>query len=152
MKLPIRKKHALLRALILLCVGVLVNMPSAFASLSDTDMSVPAIMTRLSPEGVVDVEGAPKVAVMTNLDAARPERGGSEIYQSVCVLCHATGAAGAPLFGNRAAWAPRKTKGMAVLLDHALHGYNYMPPRGSCTDCTASEIKEAIRYMLSKAN
>jgi cytochrome c5 len=140
-------KLPFLRSSILLCACLFVNTPYAFASagLSDNDMSWAAIMTRLSPEGVVDIEGEAKV------DSARPERGGSEIYQSVCVICHGSGAAGAPVFGNRAAWSARKAQGMTVLLTHALHGYNYMPPRGSCTDCTDSEIKEAITYMLNAA-
>ena len=143
-----------IKPLIVLFIATIVNlMPAkwAYATLTDTDMTNQAIMTRLSPEGLVDIEGVANVRVSAVLDAARPERGGSEIYQAVCVLCHGSGAAGAPLFGNQAAWSPRKAKGMTVLLDHALHGYHYMPPRGSCVDCTDSEIKEAVRYMLIKS-
>ncbi len=147
--------HYLTKLLILLCLSAFVNLLvwfCAYAEISDDDMSAAAIMTRLKPEGIVDIEGTAKIIVLTENDSARPERGGSEIYQSTCVICHGSGVAGAPIFGNRQAWAPRKAKGMAVLLNHALHGYNYMPPRGSCTDCTDSEIQEAIRYMLLKAN
>lgn len=139
---------------IVLGVGLLVNVSDAAAAtptLSDADMTPTAIMARLKPDGIVDVEGEAKLVLDNTLDAARPERGGSEIYDSVCVTCHGSGVAGAPIFGNQAAWAPRKAKGMNVLLDHALHGYHYMPTRGSCLDCTDSEIKEAIRYMLSKS-
>lgn len=139
------------KKLLTLCFGFMLHLP-AVAALSDDDMSLTAIMQRLQPEGIVDVQGEQKLQVSQIVDAARPERGGSEIYQSVCVTCHGSGAAGAPIFGNKTAWAPHKAKGMAVLIDHALHGYSYMPPRGSCLDCTDSEIKEAIRYMLSQSS
>ncbi len=148
--------NALIKPFILLVLSALVNLLlcscADATAIADDDASKAAIMARLSPDGSVDIEGQAKVIALSDTDSARPERGGSEIYQRTCVLCHGSGVAGAPLFANAQAWAPRKAKGMAVLLNHALLGFNYMPPRGSCTDCSDSEIKEAIRYMLSKAN
>ncbi|MDP3826204.1 MAG: cytochrome c, partial [Polaromonas sp.] len=37
-------------------------------------------------------------------DANRPLKTGAEVYAAQCAACHATGAAGAPTFGDAAAW------------------------------------------------
>ncbi|MCL4163884.1 UNVERIFIED_CONTAM: hypothetical protein GTU68_050249 [Idotea baltica] len=55
---------------------------------------------------------------------------------------------GAPKKGDHAAWEPRKAKGLNVLLDHAINGFNAMPPKGTCMACSDDEIKAAIDFML----
>ena len=49
-------------------------------------------------------------------------------------MCHGAGIAGAPKFGDKAAWAPRIAEGVNVLYQHALQGYQgkagVMPPEG----------------------
>ncbi len=39
---------------------------------------------------------------------------------------------------------------MDTLLSNALNGFNAMPPRGTCADCSEEEIQAAINYMLGK--
>ncbi|WP_245643822.1 c-type cytochrome [Paraburkholderia oxyphila] len=76
---------------------------------------------------------------------------GKQVYGSSCFACHATGAAGAPKVGDRAAWSPRIAQGDATLLQHALHGFNAMPPKGGCATCTDTDIRAAIAYMTAQA-
>lgn len=83
--------------------------------------------------------------------AAAPVRSGEVVYGSVCFACHATGAAGAPKVGDKAAWLPRIAQGDATLLQHALQGFNAMPPHGGCSACSAAEIKAAVAYMTAKS-
>ena len=73
---------------------------------------------------------------------------GKKIYESKCSVCHATGAAGAPKFGNVADWAPRIKLGMKALYHNAIHGINSMPPKGTCMSCSDQQIKDAVSYMV----
>lgn len=82
---------------------------------------------------------------------AMAERTGEEIYNTKCSVCHAAGIAGAPKFGDAAAWAPRAEKGIDALLATALTGINAMPPKGTCMDCSDAELKASIQYMLDNA-
>lgn len=82
---------------------------------------------------------------------AMAERTGEEIYNAKCSVCHAAGIAGAPKFGDAAAWAPRAEKGIDALLATALTGINAMPPKGTCMDCSDAELKASIQYMLDNA-
>ncbi|MEJ2645165.1 MAG: c-type cytochrome [Gammaproteobacteria bacterium] len=75
-------------------------------------------------------------------------RSGEQVFKSVCMTCHATGAAGAPIVGHKDLWGPRAKQGIKVLLSHAMHGYKGMPPKGTCADCSEQEIKNAIEYMV----
>jgi cytochrome c5 len=59
--------------------------------------------------------------------------------------------AGAPVVGNADAWGPRIDKGMDTLKNHALNGFNAMPARGACSDCSDEEIFNAIEYMVEQA-
>ena len=68
-------------------------------------------------------------------------------YNQSCIACHASGAAGAPRFGNAADWAPRLAKGEDKLLASVQNGFNAMPPKGLCMDCTDADFKALIHYM-----
>ncbi|WP_027853732.1 c-type cytochrome [Marinobacterium litorale] len=83
--------------------------------------------------------------------AAMAERTGEEIYNTKCSVCHAAGVAGAPVFGDAAAWAPRAEKGIDALLATAKSGINAMPPMGTCVDCSDAELKASIQYMIDNS-
>lgn len=70
-----------------------------------------------------------------------------EIYLRSCHSCHATGVAGAPRTGDTDAWVPRLEQGMDTLVTHVEKGYQAMPPRGLCFDCTREEYAALIRFM-----
>ena len=72
-------------------------------------------------------------------------------YDKSCKVCHASGAAGAPKTGDAAAWEPRMSKGMDVLVQSVNNGLNAMPPKGMCFDCSDDEYKALIEYMAAPA-
>ena len=114
---------------------------SAQASEPDTT----EVEKRIKPVGEVYLAGA--VAEQAPAEPAGP-KSGADVYQASCFACHGTGAMGAPKKGDAAAWASRKAKGMNVLLEHAIKGFNAMPPKGTCMACSDDEIKAAIDFML----
>ncbi|WP_186011171.1 c-type cytochrome [Burkholderia gladioli] len=106
-------------------------------SLSDA-----AVAARIAPLAQVDVKDA---------NAPRSYKSGEEIYKAVCVTCHASGAAGAPKFGNAGDWAPRIAQGYDTLLHVALTGKGAMPARGGTSpdDVSDFEIARAVVYMAN---
>jgi cytochrome c5 len=75
---------------------------------------------------------------------------GKKTFEAACQACHATGAAGAPKFGDKAAWAPRLKQGSATLYEHALKGFKAMPPKGGSA-ASDDEVKAAVDYMAAAA-
>ena len=75
-------------------------------------------------------------------------RDGATVYNSVCMACHASGAAGAPKAGDKAAWAPRIATGMPALIKSATNGKNAMPAKGGAADLTDAEIKAAVEHLV----
>ena len=71
----------------------------------------------------------------------------AQIYANSCQLCHANPAANAPLTGDRKAWEPRIQQGADTLLDHAINGYNGMPPMGMCMQCSQEQFLALIAFM-----
>lgn len=78
---------------------------------------------------------------------------GQAAYNKACVACHASGAAGAPKLGDKAAWAPRIGKGIDALYHSAINGLpgTAMMPKGTCAACTEDELKAAVDYMVSQS-
>lgn len=104
---------------------------------------------RIRPVGEVLTNDEP-AATGTAMVAAAP-RSGEAVFQGACVSCHGTGVAGAPKLGDAAAWAPRLAQGEVTLWQHAVQGFNAMPPRGACGDCSETELRSAVEYLTSKA-
>lgn len=81
--------------------------------------------------------------------AAVPVAGAGEaLYKQACAVCHAAGVAGAPKFGDKAAWSARVGLGLDGLTASAIKGKNAMPPKGGSTASDA-DIKAAVEYMLT---
>jgi cytochrome c5 len=78
-------------------------------------------------------------------------RDGATVYKSVCMACHASGAAGAPKAGDKAAWAPRIATGMPALIKSVTNGKGAMPPKGGAADLTDGEIKAAVEHLVGLA-
>ena len=95
----------------------------------------------------IAVIGATLLVANTAVQAADAEA----IFNTKCMACHATGAAGAPKVGDKEAWAPRIATGMDALLASAINGKNAMPPKGTCMDCSEADLKAAMEYMTSNS-
>jgi cytochrome c5 len=105
--------------------------------------------------GAVNVEKSvaqriQKIGSVEIRDANRPLKSGADVYAAQCVACHASGAAGAPKFGDVAAWAPRLKTGFEALWNAALKGKNAMGPQGG-GDFNDVEIGRAVVYLTASA-
>ena len=92
------------------------------------------------------------VAQLELRDANAPKvlRVGETVYKAQCSACHDVGAAGAPKFGDAAAWAPRIKTGYEALLTSALKGKNAMGAQGG-GEYDDVEIGRAVVYMTNAA-
>ena len=71
-------------------------------------------------------------------------------YQQSCFACHASGAAGAPLLGDADAWAVRTEKGMEAVMSNVINGFNAMPAKGMCMDCSDADLKAIVDFMIAQ--
>jgi cytochrome c5 len=119
-------------------------------SLSLSASAAEDIAERIKPLGKSCMEGQPCAAAVAA--ASSGTRTGEEIYTAKCSLCHGAGVLGAPKLGDASAWGPRVAeRKLEGLVDHAIKGFNSMPPKGTCADCSDDEIKVTVKYMVDKA-
>ncbi|MCK8066303.1 MULTISPECIES: c-type cytochrome [Vibrio] len=102
-----------------------------------------AIAERIQPVGDVYLAGSEPVK-----EEPTGPRDGATVYGTFCIACHASGVNGAPKTGNADDWAPRIAQGKETLVKHALEGFNAMPAKGTCMDCSDDEIIAAIDHMI----
>jgi len=74
---------------------------------------------------------------------------GKKIYDTACMACHGAGVAGAPKFGDKAAWAPRIKLGIDALHASALKGKGAMPPKGGNVTLPDADVIAAVDYMVA---
>lgn len=98
------------------------------------------VLNRIRPVGQVTLAEA---------SAPSGNQTGEQVYQAVCKTCHETGLAGAPKFGDKAAWAPRIKTGVNALYTSAINGKNAMPPKGGNAALTDVELQRAVVYMAN---
>lgn len=91
------------------------------------------------------------IAATLGMQPAMAAKSGTDVYKSACQNCHAQGLAGAPKFGDKAAWAPRIKTGKPALYESALKGKGAMPAKGGQAALADAEVKAAVDYMVSKA-
>jgi cytochrome c5 len=137
---------------------------------NDPAMSEEAVAKRLAPVARLSIDpNAPAVSAPVQAAAAAaatpaaaippaPSKtaqsagaNGKATYDSICSACHGTGAAGAPKFGDKAAWAPRVKSGNEALYASALKGKGAMPPKGGNPSLSDADVKAAVDYMVSAA-
>jgi cytochrome c5 len=77
---------------------------------------------------------------------------GKKAYDTACFACHGAGIAGAPKFGDKAAWSARIGQGSPVLYEHAIKGFQgkagVMPPKGGSA-LPDADVKAAVDYMVA---
>lgn len=109
---------------------------------ADPEAAAAIIAERIRPVAHVEVaEDSATKAAMT----------GDMVYEKFCLACHGSGALGAPMLGDKSAWAPRIAQGYETLIKHAIEGINQMPARGGNPDLSDTEIANAVAYMANEA-
>jgi cytochrome c5 len=135
--------------------GVSVILLAALASLpvwAVSDKQRAEIEARIKPVGEVCLEGDSSCGGAATAVASGP-RGGEEVYNAACMACHTTGAGGAPVLGDVAAWAERIAKGMDVLHASGVKGIagTGMIAKGGCMNCSDEEVIAAVDYMVENS-
>ncbi|NHZ42139.1 c-type cytochrome [Massilia aquatica] len=111
------------------------------------DAAAPAPAEAAAPAPVAaPAAAAPAEAPKLAADA------GKTVYNAACIACHGAGIAGAPKFGDKAAWSARIAQGASVLHEHAIKGYigkaGAMPAKGG-SSASDEEVKAAVDFMVA---
>ena len=154
---------------ILLLAQFAVGSYGARSMKDDPAMSPEQVARRLAPVAVIRIDpnapaavasaapaaAAPAVVAVSMPPAATQTAAagstGKGTYDAVCGVCHAAGVAGAPKFGDKAAWAPRIKTGLDALYASALKGKGAMPAKGGNTALSEADVKAAVDYMVAAA-
>lgn len=132
--------------------NVLMMLMVSTTTLAKQELMTPeAIELRIKPVGEVSISGETGAAPQHVAPQALGADTGKKRYDQFCSVCHAQGVAGAPKFGDKAAWAPRIAQGLDTLLKNAISGIRAMPPRGTCMNCSDEELKLTVEYMVDQA-
>jgi cytochrome c5 len=127
------------------------------ASLSDDDVARAVVFMANQSGAKFKEPAAPKAPAqkpeaVAAAPAAKPAAAdGKKVFDSTCMACHATGVAGAPKLGDKAAWAPRIKQGMDTLVQDAIKGKGAMPPKGGNASLSEAEIRAAVEFMVSQS-
>ena len=76
---------------------------------------------------------------------------GKKVYQAFCANCHNANPlipVGAPKFRHEDDWRARLVKSNEFIFKNVDSGIGIMPARGGCFECSDSDLKAAIQYML----
>ena len=78
---------------------------------------------------------------------------GAEIFDKTCKACHGATSPipGAPKVTKNDEWAPRIKQGEDTLVQHAINGFNAMPPKGGNTALSDDDIKATVHYMVKQS-
>ncbi|MDX1467320.1 MAG: c-type cytochrome [Halomonas sp.] len=139
-----------------LIMGCLVTLGlSAGMAVAQDDAAHDAIAERLKPVGELCLQGEDCGTAMAagggGGDSSASSGGaidGAGIYNNVCMACHETGAAGAPVRGDEAAWSERTGKGFETLVSHAINGFNAMPAKGGNPNLSDAEVEAAVAHLV----
>ncbi|MFM9972663.1 MAG: c-type cytochrome [Burkholderiales bacterium] len=104
-----------------------------------------------SPEAVVErIKPVAQVTISAG-GAGGAAKTGEVVYNTVCMACHATGAANAPKTGDAAAWRKLIAEGQKAIVADGIKGVRAMPPKGGAPDLSDYEFERAVVYMANKS-
>ncbi len=73
---------------------------------------------------------------------------GEQVFNSVCVRCHAPGLVSAPSINDREKWKELAAEGTDELWGSAIAGLRIMPPMGGDPALYDIEVARAVNYMV----
>lgn len=141
-------------AIILYILARVVASDTQVAEVQASEEMRRAINDRIKPKATVAVSGEDNSALEPPKPAAAAaDLGGEEVFKKTCAVCHGAGVAGAPKYGDAAAWGPRIAKGADTLHKHAIEGFQgqagFMPAKGGATALSDKSVMNAVDYMVS---
>jgi len=97
----------------------------------------------------------PPLSQKKDLPKVKAGEGGADskyakLFESKCNACHGNKAI-APVPGDKEDWAPRIKQGKDTLYEHAIKGFQGMPPKGGQADLSDADIKGIVDYMVGKS-
>jgi cytochrome c5 len=110
--------------------------------------SAPAAAPAPAAPPVAAVAAAAPAAVAAASAPVASADAGKKLYDSVCMACHVAAVAGAPKFGDKAAWASRGNN-LEALTASVIKGKGVMPPKGGAVSASDADIQAAVVYMLA---
>jgi cytochrome c5 len=144
---------------VLVLVAVIISVVAIALVGSDknlTEFQEKKVLDRIKPLGEVATTAeearlaSPIIEVVKSKSSDGPMTA-EQVYNTACMACHTTGAAGSPKIGDIAAWAPRIAQGNDVLFEHATKGFKGMPPRGGSPQLSDENITAAIEYIIGES-
>jgi cytochrome c5 len=138
-------------------IAILSNVFAGYASSASENYKVEIqsdTSQRIAPSGKINLASNPSIKqeVMVASVSETKILTGEEVYNTVCMSCHTSGAAGAPVIGNNNQWSDRLAKGKDALYASAINGIGIMPAKGGVSSLSDNEIKSAVDYILSESN
>ena len=126
------------------------EVPQAPAAAAEATAAAAPLAAAAPAPAVVAAAAAPAAAAPAPAPAATTVAAGAgeALYKQACAVCHVAGVAGAPKFGDKAAWAARVGTGLDGLTASVIKGKGAMPPKGGSA-ASEAEIKAAVQYMLA---
>jgi cytochrome c5 len=122
--------------------------PAAVAAVASAASAAPAAAAAATAAATAVAAAAAPAAAKPA--AASASDAGKKVYDTYCAACHVAGVAGAPKFGDKAAWAPRIATGMDALYSAVIKGKGAMPAKGG-SPASDDDIKAAVQYMVAAA-
>ena len=137
-------------------IAILSNVFASYSSSGDDNYKVELQSStdqRTKPSGKINLQSSPTIKQTSKpIVVATKQLSGKEVYNNACMSCHASGAAGAPMTGNKDQWADRTTKGNEALYSSAINGIGVMPAKGGISTLSDAEVKSAVDYLISELN
>lgn len=131
------------------------------------NLRVPDTNNKRCMSNCIDKKKMKVVHIITNATQVEPEFGeeryfygevkeegssnpkGKPVYAKSCGGCHDSGLIGSPKPGDTHAWDKIKEQGVNTVYEHAIKGFNAMPPKGGDIGLSDEDVKEAVDYMMN---
>lgn len=104
-----------------------------------------------APEAAPEAPTTPVAPAIAAAETTAPSIDGKKVYDTACFACHASGVAGSPKLGDKAAWEARIATGMDALYTVAIKGKGAMPPKGGNMSLDDDNVKAAVDYMVEQS-
>ena len=140
--------------LFIILLAIIITILSKVFASSVTNDNYDAVKEKATEERLLSSEKinlASNPTFKTEVIEVSSTKSGKDIYNSVCMSCHMSGAAGAPITGKVDQWSARIAKGSNTLYDNAINGIGVMPAKGGLMSLSDDDVKLAVDYMIDQS-